>query len=126
MTQSDNTSLNEMLFPRFGDIWDVNLDPVAGSEIGKRRPALIVSNNSNNTYSPRITVLPITSQPSRDDYPFEVIVPRGTGGLTATSRILANQIRTIDKKRLVNLRGTIPILYIPQVEKAIKIHLNMK
>jgi len=126
MTQSDNTNRNEMGSPRFGDICDVNLDPVVGAEIGKRRPALIVSNNANNTYSPRITVLPITSRPTDDNYPFEAIVPKDTGGLTATSRILANQIRTIDKKRLVSLRGTLPPDYIPRVEKAIKIHLNMK
>ena len=113
-------------FPHYGEIWDADFNPTVGTEIAKRRPALIVSNDFNNRFAGRVTVLPLTSRPSRDDYPFEVIVPKGTGGLTATSRILANQIRTIDKKRLVSLRGTIPVLYIPQVEKAIKIHLNMK
>lgn len=123
---SEKRSNVQSQFPQFGDIWDTNFDPVVGSEIAKRRPALIVSNNVGNKFTGRVTVLPLTSQPSDRKYPFEVLVPKGVGGLTADSRIMANQIRTIDKKRLISLRGTLPVEYIPQVEKAIKIHLNMK
>lgn len=125
MVQSPNI-FGRSVSPLYLEIWNVNLDPITGSEIGKIRPALIVSNDNNNKYSPRVTVLPITSQPSEIKYLFEVLIPKGVSGLTADSRILANQIRTIDKKRLVSLRGILPDEYIPQVEKAIKIHLNMK
>ncbi len=44
-----------------GDIYYANLDPTVGSEINKRRPVLIVSNDINNRTSDIITVLPITS-----------------------------------------------------------------
>lgn len=113
-------------FPRYGDICEVNLYPVVGSETGKRRPALIVSNDINNEFSQTVTVLPITGQPTQKQYPFEVLVPKGVAGLTADSRIKANQIRTVDKRRLVSFRGSLPSQYLPQVEKALKIHLNLK
>lgn len=113
-------------FPRYGDIYEVNLDPVIGAETGKHRPALIVSNNINNEFSQTVTILPITSQPAKKQYPFEVLVLKGVAGLTADSRIKANQVRTVDKRRLVNIRGTLPSEYFPQIEKALKIHLNIK
>lgn len=113
-------------FPRYGDIYAVNLDPIIGAETGKRQPALIVSNNINNEFSQTVTVLPITSQPAKKQYPFEVFVPKDVAGLTAGSRIKANQVRTVDKRRMVNFMGSLPLEYYPQVEKALKIHLNMK
>lgn len=112
-------------FPRRGDVYDVDLDPVVGSETGKRRPALVISNDVNNEFSGTVTVLPITSQPARKLYPFEVLIPRGAAGLTADSRIKANQVRTVDKRRLVQLRGSLPSQYLPQVEKALKLHLEL-
>ncbi|HSW58457.1 MAG TPA: type II toxin-antitoxin system PemK/MazF family toxin [Dehalococcoidales bacterium] len=113
------------LFPRFGDIYEVNLDPVVGAETGKYRPALVVSNNINNEFSQTVTVLPITSQPAEKLYPFEVPVPKGTAGLNSDSRIKANQVRTLDKSRLVSFKGSLPAEYLPGVEKALRIHLNM-
>ena len=47
-------------FPHYGDIWDINFNPVIGSEIGKTRPALVVSNDLNNQFADIVTVLPIT------------------------------------------------------------------
>ena len=116
----------ETNFPRYGDIYEVDLDPVVGSEIGKRRPALIVSNDINNEYSETVTVLPITGQPAKKQYPFEVLLSKGIAGLSVDSRVMANQIRTVDKRRLVSFRGSLASQYLSQVEKALKIHLNLK
>jgi len=126
MDKYELNPLPERRFPRFGDIYEVNLDPIVGAETGKRRPALVVSNDINNEFSQTITVLPITSQPARKLYPFEVLVLKDIAGLTADSRIKANQVRTVDKRRLIKLRGLLPSDYYSQVEKALKIHLNMK
>ena len=126
MVQPKAERVTEIDFPRYGDIYDVNLDPVVGSETGKCRPALIVSNDVNNQYSETVTVLPITGQPARKHYPFEVLLLKGVAGLTVDSRVKANQIRTVDKARLVGFRGTLPSEYLPQVEKALKIHLKLK
>lgn len=112
-------------FPRYGDIYEVNLDPVVGSETGKRRPALVVSNDINNEFSQTVTVLPISGQAAEKQYPFEVLVPKGIAGLTVDSRIKANQIRTVDKRRLVSFRGSLTSQYLPDVEKAMRIHLNL-
>lgn len=126
MPQRELRPILQQGFPRYGDIYEVNLDPVIGSEMGKRRPALIISNDINNEFSQTVTILPITSQPAEKLYPFEVFVTRGIAGLTADSRIKANQVRTVDKRRLVRFMGSLPSDYLPQVEKALKIHLNMK
>ena len=124
--KSEPKSILERSFPQYGDIYEVNFDPVVGSETGKRRPALVVSNDINNEFSQTITVLPITSQPARKQYPFEVLVVKDVAGLTADSRIKANQVRTVDKRRLVSFSGSLPAEYLPRVEKALKVHLNMK
>ena len=112
-------------FPRYGAIYDVDLDPVVGSETGKRRPALVVSNDVNNQYAATVTVLPITGQPASKQYPFEVLVSAGVAGLTVDSRVKANQVRTVDKARLVRLRGQLPAQYVPEVKKALRIHLDL-
>ena len=125
MPQPRTQRVSESGFPRYGAIFDVNLDPIVGSEIGKRRPAVVVSNDVNNQYADTVTVLPITSQQARRHYPFEVLAPRGVAGLTANSRVKANQIRTIDKARLARLRGQLPPEYVAQVKDAIRIHLDL-
>ena len=114
------------VFPRLGEIYDVTLDPIVGSEIGELRPALVVSNDINNEFADTVTVAPLTGQPSRRTYPFDVVVPAGTAGLTVDSRIKANQIRTVDKRRLVQRRGALPAHIIDEVKRAIKVHLALE
>ena len=125
MLEAEAQRVAQSDFPRYGAIYDVDLDPVVGSETGKRRPALVVSNDVNNQYAATVTVLPITGQPAAKQYPFEVLVPAGVGGLTVDSRVKANQVRTVDKTRLVRLRGQLPAQYLPEVKKALRIHLNL-
>ncbi len=58
-----------------------NLDPVIGSEQGKTRPVLVVSDEAINQILPVVNVLPITSRkPKRKIYPNETFIPKGTGG----------------------------------------------
>ena len=86
----------------------VNLDPVMGSEQGKTRPVVIVSEDALNEVLPVINVLPLTSRkPGRRVYPNEALVPAGRFGLTSDSIVLAYQIRTLDKKRLFKQLGSI-------------------
>lgn len=106
------------------DIYIANLDPTIGSEISKKRPVLIVSNDINNKYSDTVTILPITSK-TKKIYPFEVEIRKGLGNLKANSKIKANQIRTIDKRRLVQKIGSISKSIMSKVEKALLIHLDI-
>jgi mRNA interferase MazF len=126
MDEIETELIQEKDFPRYGDIYEVSLDPVIGSETGKCRPALVVSNDINNEFSQTVTVLPITSQTAKKVYPFEVLIPSGVAGLIADSRVKSNQIRTVDKRRLISFKGSILSEYLLKVEKALKIHLKMK
>jgi len=109
-----------------GDICLVALDPVMGSEISKTRPALIVSNDINNRFSGTLTVLPITSKILQKIYPFEVFLPKGMGNLPKDSKVKADQIRTLDKRRFVKFIGSVDVDIMERVEKALMIHLKIK
>ena len=112
-----------MDFPVRGEIWLVSLEPVVGHEIGKTRPALIISNDRNNQFAPTITVLPITSN-IKKIYPFETFITKRESNLPVDSKIKSNQIRTVDKKRLVKLIGNVSEEKIKEIERALFIHLN--
>lgn len=89
-------------------VWLAGLDPVRGSEQGKTRPVLVISDSDLNDILPVVNVLPITSRKShRRVYPNEALLPAGTGGLTAESICLCYQIRTLDKSRLTRKFGIV-------------------
>ena len=82
-------------------IYRANFDPVVGSEQGKSRPVLVVSEDDINDLLNCINILPISSrQDNRFIYPNEVLLPIGTSNLPNESIVLCHQIRTIDKRRL--------------------------
>lgn len=114
-----------MDFPRRGEIWLVSLEPTIGHEIGKTQPALVISNNLNNQYAETITVLLVTSKTEKI-YPFETFISSEESGLPKDSKIKSNQIRTVDKRRLVKFISRIPEEKLKQVEQAILIHLGIE
>ena len=89
-----------------GDIYLINLDPTVHTEVGKTRPGMIISVNAMNHYSPRLIIAPITSSIGKI-YPFEVFIPCGVGGLEKDSKIMLDQIRSLDKRRLLKKIGTV-------------------
>jgi len=109
-----------------GEVYLVRFDPVEGSEVGKTRPALIIQNDIANRTSPVTIVAAISSQfnPSHL-YPTEVLIKAGEAGLTMDSVALFNQIRTLDKARLLSLLGKIEAQTMLEVERAIKISLGL-
>lgn len=108
-----------------GGVYLVRLDPVLGSEIGKTRPAIVVSNDINNAHADTVTVVPITSSTDKV-YPFEVLISSGEGGLSKNSKAKANQIRTVDKKRLYKYTGSISPKKMKELETAILLHLDIE
>jgi mRNA interferase MazF len=108
-----------------GDIYLAALDPVVGNEISKTRPVLVVSNNINNRYAGTVTVLPITSKKLNKMYPFELLLPKGTGNLPKDSKVKADQLRTLDKTRLVKYIGKLKNEHMNLLNEAIKIHLAL-
>lgn len=84
-----------------GEIWLINLDPTVGSEIRKTRPCVVLSPAELNDSLRTVIVAPMTSQGF--DAPFRpTLTFQGTSG-----RILLDQIRTVDKVRLVNRLGAL-------------------
>jgi mRNA interferase MazF len=89
-------------------IYRANLDPVIGSEQGKSRPVLVISEDEINELLNIVNVIPITSRkPGRTIYPNEALIPANNFGIQQESVILCHQIRTLDKKRLSTLYGQI-------------------
>ena len=112
-------------FPRRGEVWIVNLDPAVGSEIRKTRPAVVMQNNIANQHSPVTIIAAITSRKNGATYPTEVAVRRGEGGLEKDSLVLLNQIRTVDKQRLVQKLGTFRQETMERVAQAMAISLGL-
>jgi mRNA interferase MazF len=84
-----------------GEVWLANLDPVVGSEIEKTRPCVVVSPPEMHDYLRTVIVAPMTtgSQPAA----FRVgLTFQGKSGL-----VLLDQVRTLDKQRLVKRLGTV-------------------
>ena len=87
-------------------VWLANLDPVVGSEQGKTRPVIVVSQTALNQTLPVVNVLPITSRkPNRRVYPNETLLATQTANLSKESIVLCYQIRTLDKQRLIKMIG---------------------
>ena len=108
-----------------GEIYYANLNPAIGSEMDKRRPVLIVSNDANNRAATTLTILPLTSNVSRV-YPFEVLLNSEDSGLPKPSKVQAQQVRTISKQRIDgDVVGSLSEEMMQLVDAAIKLHLGL-
>ncbi len=85
---------------------------------------MVVSNNINNKYSLTVTILPITSNVAQI-FPFEVLLIQGIANLPKNSKAKADQIRTIDKSRLIKEIGELDENKMIDIERAVKIHLAL-
>jgi mRNA interferase MazF len=110
---------------RRGEIYFADLSPIVGSETGKRRPVLIVSNEANNQAANTVTVLPITSNISKI-YPFEISLSSRDSGLPKASKALAQQIRTISKERILGrAQGSLNAALMRKASDAMRLHLDL-
>ena len=108
-----------------GEIYYANLSPTVGSEIDKRRPVLVVSNDANNRAANTVTILPITSNVTRV-YPFEILLNPEDSGLSKPSKVQAQQVRTISKQRITSdAVGSLSEEIMQLVNAAIKLHLDV-
>jgi len=108
-----------------GDIFLITLEPVKGSEQGSTRPCLIIQNNISNKYSPTTIVAPTTTKIFTKEYPTNVEIKAKESGLDFNSTILLNQIRTVDKSRIVRKLGELDTLLMKKVNLAIKAALDL-
>jgi mRNA interferase MazF len=114
-----------MRFPSRGEVYLVAFDPTVGHEIRKTRPAVVVQNNVSNQYSPITIVAAISSQFADPPHPREVIIELGKSGLDVRSAVILNQIRSVDRKRLVKRLGVLDAATMRRVDEALKISLGL-
>jgi len=107
-------------FPKRGDIFWICLDPAIGSETQKTRPCIVLSNNAQNKKSLRVIIAPITSNVKKI-YPFEaILVVNGRKG-----KAMLDQIRSVDKKRLLKKICSVDTIATIEIERALKIALGL-
>jgi mRNA interferase MazF len=114
---------------RRGELRVVDFDPGRRSEAARRRLALIVSNDHANRTAQRfgrgvLTVVPIASNVDRI-YPFQVLLPAGTGGLRVDSKAQAEQVRAVSVRRVGTLIGQAPSAVMASVDQALRLHLGL-
>lgn len=108
-----------------GEIYYADLDPVLGSEQGGVRPVLVVQNDVGNRHSPTVIVAAITTQMQKHPLPTHVRLSRAVSGLSRTSVILCEQVRTIDKRRLRQRTGRLPAATLLAVDQALAVSLGL-
>lgn len=115
------TSLNV----KRGDVYFADLSPVVGSEQGGQRPVLIVQNDVGNKYSPTVIVAAITAKITKAKLPTHVEIHKEDVGLIKDSVVLLEQVRTIDKKRLIQKLGTLSPELMEKVDLALSISMGL-
>jgi mRNA interferase MazF len=93
-------------------------------KLKKNRPVIVVSNEWINRFSPLVVVVPVTTSTSKVS-PSHVLIPPGQGGLNYLSKALTEQIRAMDKSRLLQRLGKLDDQYILKLHDTIRNTLNM-
>lgn len=109
--------------PRRGEVWQVALDPTIGHEIKKTRPAIVVTSDIYNEYNWVVTVLPLTS---RNDAEYDqVLIQPPEGGLHNPSVTLPDQLRAVDRARLVQHLGNLHAGTMAKVDQSLRMVLAL-
>ena len=112
---------------RRGDVIDVRLEPVEGSEMkGMARPCLIVQNDTGNQFAQVTIVVPFTDRQNIKRWsPVFVEVRAQEGGLDFDSVAHCGQVRAVDQHRIVGRRGSVSAQTMASINEALKISLAL-
>ena len=102
--------------PRRGDVFLIDLDPTRGGEIRKTRPCLVVSPDELNAHLRTVIVAPLTT--GSHTYPYRIAC-RFSG---KSAHVVADQVRTVDRERLVRRLGALPT---PTLERVLMVLREM-
>lgn len=107
-----------------GEIYYADLSPVVGSEQGGVRPILVIQNNVGNKYAPTVIVAAITSQINKARIPTHIELSATDYSLPKDSVVLLEQIRTIDKTRLMQRLAILDYPKMQEINRAMLISLG--
>lgn len=107
-----------------GDVFYAKLDPAIGSEQSGVRPVIVIQNNIGNKFSPTIVIVPITSNISKSNLSTHVKLDNTK--LPKESIALVEQIRTIDKSRVIKKISRVGKEDLKRIKEAIKKNLDIR
>lgn len=86
---------------------------------------MVIQNDVSNQYGQTTIIAAITSKVSTPPYPNEVIIQPGQSGLSVISTVRLDQIRTVDRQRLLTRLGQVDVQTMRKVDEAVKISLGL-
>jgi mRNA interferase MazF len=104
-----------------GDIVLCDLNPVIGSEQSGIRPVVIIQIDRANAISPHTIIVPLTTKIRRAILDSHFLLRQGTAGLDRDSVVLCEQVRAIDKRRVIRLIGNLNTNELAGIEKALRV-----
>lgn len=108
-----------------GDLFYANLNPVIGSEQGGVRPVLVVQNDVGNKFSPTLLVAAVTGSHPKKNLPTHIRVDTRGNGLYKDSIILLEQVRTVDRKRILQYIGHLDDKTMREVDNALRVSFGL-
>lgn len=109
-----------------GEVYLADLSDASGSEQGKVRPVVIIQNNRGNKYSPTTIVACLSSKIyTKHHLPTHHLLPEGIG-LKYKSMVMCEQIRVLDKSRLIKKITKLDKRHMMHIDRRIKISLDLK
>lgn len=118
-------AIRRLGFPRRGEVFLVDFEPILGAEIGKTRPALILQNDVGNRHASTTIVAALSSALRGPRYPTEVLIRSPEGGLERDSLVRLDHIRTVDKARLLRRLGVLQGPTMEEVDRAVEVSLGL-
>lgn len=108
-----------------GDVVLCDLNPVVGTEQAGIRPAVILQIDRANTASPHTIIAPFTTRIRQSLLSSHVLVPAGSGGLNLDSVLLCEQVRVIDKRRIIRVLGHLDDATLDNIGRALRTILGI-
>ncbi len=110
---------------RRGEVYLADLNPYRGSEQGGTRPVLVLQNNVGNIYCPTLIVAPITSRYEKKPSQPTHCLLGNVKCLPEKSTVMLEQIRTIDKSRVIRFMGKLKLDKMREIDAALEVSLGL-
>ena len=107
-----------------GELYYADLNPIVGSEQGGIRPVLVLQNDVGNKYSPTIIAAATTSKLTKAKLPTHIELSSAETPMPRDSVVLLEQLRTIDKSRILQKIGEVPPQIMQQINDALLLSLG--